>query len=248
LTGATQENVYARLGVMTVSSVAALLRQVALFSSLPDEKLSALACRSRTQRYRERQEILSVDDNSTDVFFILSGRIEVRSYSENGREFIFSTISAGEVFGEFAAIDGRPRSASVVALVDSLVCRMSSSEFLSVLNSNFDIALKLMRLLTAKLRTLTDRQLELVAVSSRGRVLSELARLANSGIKCGASITIQPAPTHYEIAARVGSQREAVTKELNRLEALGYLRVRRKHIVILDMARFRDDLLTVHCP
>ena len=233
---------------MMDSSAATLLRQVALFTSLRDEELFSVARRSRIQRYTERQEILSAGDNGTDVFFILSGRVEVRNYSKNGREFVYSTIGAGESFGEFAAIDGRPRSASIVALEDSLVCRMGSSEFLSVLSSNFDVALRLMRLLTAKLRGLTDRQLELVASNSRDRILSELARLADTGIKRGASITIQPAPTHYEIAARVGSQREAVTKELNRLEALGYVRVSRKHIVILDMARFREDLLTVQYP
>jgi CRP-like cAMP-binding protein len=227
--------------------VANFLRRVALFSSLPDEKLSALAHRLRPQHYKEQQEILSADDRTTDVFFVFSGRVEVRNYSENGREFIYSVIGGGEVFGEFAAIDGRPRAASVVALEDSLVGRMSSSDFLSVLSSSFDTALKLMRLLTSKLRTLTDRQLELVALNSRDRVLSELARLSNTGIKCGAAVTIQPAPTHYEIAARVGSHREAVTKELNRLEALGYLRVSRKQIVILDIARSRNDLLTARC-
>jgi CRP-like cAMP-binding protein len=116
-----------------------------------------------------------------------------------------------------------------------------------MLSSNFDIALKLMRLLTAKLRALTDRQLELVALDSRQRVICELARLADTGVLCGPSVTIRPAPTHYEIAARVGSQREAVTKELGRLEALGFLRVRRQHIVIVDMARFRRELLASHC-
>jgi CRP-like cAMP-binding protein len=228
-------------------SVANFLRRVPLFGALPDGQFSALARRLRTQRYKEQQEILSADDQTTDVFFVFSGRVEVRNYSETGREFIYSVIGGGEVFGEFAAIDGRPRAASVVALEDSLVCRMSSSEFLSVLSSSFDTALKLMQLLTSKLRALTDRQLELVALSSRDRVLSELARLADRGIKCGASVTIQPAPTHHEIAARVGSHREAVTKELNRLQVLGYLRLRRKHIVILDMTRFRNDLLAHTC-
>jgi CRP-like cAMP-binding protein len=128
-------------------SVANFLRRVPLLSSLPDEKLSALARRLRTQRYKEQQEILSADDHTTDVFFVFSGRVEVRNYSENGREFVYSVIGKGEVFGEFAAIDGRPRAASVVALEESLVCRMSSAEFLSVLSSNFDTALKLMRLL-----------------------------------------------------------------------------------------------------
>jgi CRP-like cAMP-binding protein len=230
-----------------MDSVVALLQQVALFSNLAPDKMAALAPRLRTQRIANNKEILSADDKSTDVFFVLSGRVEVRNYSENGREFIYSIIGTGEVFGEFAAIDGHPRAASVVALEECLVCRMSSSEFLCLLSTNFDAALKLMRLLTAKLRALTDRQLELVAWSSRHRILGELARLAETGTKSGREVTIQPAPTHFEIAARVGSQREVVTKELNRLEALGYLRVRRKQIIILDMVRFRGDLLTGGC-
>jgi len=230
---------------MTDSSITALLRQISLLSSLPDAELSALARRWKSRHYSQRCEILSEREESTDVFFILSGRVQVQRYSENGRELIYSIIGAGEIFGEFSAIDGRPRSASVVAIEDTLVCRMTSTEFLSLLSSNFDVALQLMRLLSAKLRVLTNRQLELATSSSRDRLLGELARLAKSGVERGASITIRPAPTHYEIAARVGSQREAVTKELNRLEELGYLRVGRKHIVILDATKFRDDLLAV---
>ena len=57
--------------------------------------------------------------------------------------------------------------------------------------------------------------------------------------------TIAPAPTHYELAARVGSHREAVTKELNHLKMLGYVRVRRKQIVIVDVNRFTDQLLAI---
>jgi CRP/FNR family cyclic AMP-dependent transcriptional regulator len=230
-----------------MDSVADLLQHVALFSSLPLDRLSALTRRLRPQRYRKRQEILRADDTSTDVFFVLSGRIEVRNYSDNGREFVYATNGAGETFGEFAAIDGRPRAASVVALEDCLVCRMSSAEFLLLLREDFDITLKLLKLLTAKLRATSDRQLELVALSCRDRLVGELARLAVTGIERGREVTIEPAPTHNDIAARVGSHRETVTKELNRLEVDGYLRVGHKQLVILDMARFRNDLLTKHC-
>jgi CRP-like cAMP-binding protein len=227
--------------------IADLLQHVALFSSLPSDKLSALARRLRPHRYAKRQEILRADDTSTDVFFVLSGRIEVRNYSDNGREFIYATSGAGETFGEFAAIDGRPRAASVVALEDCLVCRMGSAEFILLLRENFDITLKLLKLLTARLRVTSDRQLELVALSCRDRLLGELARLAVTGTKRGQEVAIEPAPTHHELGARIGSHREVITKELNRLEALGYLRVKQKQIVILDMARFRDDLLSKHC-
>jgi CRP-like cAMP-binding protein len=227
-------------------SVADLLQRVPLFSSLASDKLSAVARRLRPQRFGKHQEILRADDTSTDVFFVLSGRIEVRNYSENGREFVFAISGAGGTFGEFAAIDGRPRAASVVALEDCLVCRMGSAEFLLLLRENFDITLELLKLLTAKLRVTSGRQLELVTLSCRDRLLGELARLADAGVQRGPEVTIEPAPTHNEIAALVGSHREVITKELNRLEVLGYVRVSRKQIVILDMPRFRDDLLSKH--
>jgi CRP-like cAMP-binding protein len=228
------------------TSDATLFRGVALISSLPAERLSALARATTIRNYMKSCEILSVRDQSSDVFFVLSGRIQVRNYSREGREVLYSVIGPGEIFGEFAAIDGRPRSASIVADEDTVIARLSCADFISLLRANFDVTLKLMQLLTAKSRALTDRLLELVSLTSRDRVRIELARLADTGIRCGAGVTIQPAPTHYEIAARVGSHREAVTKELNHLEALGYLRVNRKQIVILNMNKFRDELLSVH--
>jgi CRP-like cAMP-binding protein len=149
------------------------------------------------------------------------------------------------MFGEFSAIDGRPRSACVTTLEDTLVARMTSAQFLSLLGSDFRIALDVMRLLTAKSRALTDRLLERSALSMRSRVHAELARLACEGVRNGQSVTIKPAPTHYQLAARVGSHREAITKELSHLETLGYVRVRRKQIVIMDLDKFHDELLSV---
>jgi CRP/FNR family cyclic AMP-dependent transcriptional regulator len=233
---------------MTGPPVATFLRRVALLTSLTDAELAALARLSQNRQYLPGTQILSGSDESTDVLFILSGRVQVQRYSKNGREVIYSIIGAGEVFGEFSAIDGLPRSALVIAIENTLVCRMSSIAFVSLLSSHFDVALRLMRLLTARLRALSDRQLELIASNSRDRVIGEIARLAKSGVEHGDSITICPAPTHYEIAARIGSQRETVTKELNRLEALGYLRIHRRQIVITDANKFREKLLAVRCP
>jgi CRP-like cAMP-binding protein len=228
------------------TSDASLFRGIELLSSLPAERLATLARTATVRNYTKSCEILSARDQSSDVFFVLSGRIQVQNYSSEGREVIYSVIGPGEVFGEFAAIDGRPRSASIVAIEDATIARMTSADFVSVLKSDFDIALKVMQLLAAKSRALTGRLLEQVALTSRDRVRIELARLADTGVKSGTGVTIAPAPTHYQIAARVGSHREAVTKELNHLEALGYVRLNRKQIVILDLKKFHDDLLSVH--
>jgi CRP-like cAMP-binding protein len=228
---------------MTSPSIAAQFRKIQLFCGLTDRELLPVTSKSTIRKYPKDQELLSVHDTSTDVFFILSGRVQIRNYSQNGREFIYSEITAGSMFGEFSAIDGKPRSASVIAVDDTVAARMSSRDFLFQLQSNFQIARGVLELLTAKSRALTDRLLEISTHSMRDRVRAELVRLAIDGTHDGIAVTIHPAPTHYQLAARIGSHREAITKELNHLAALGYIRLRRKEIVILDLRKFREELV-----
>ena len=126
---------------------------------------------------------------------------------------------------------------------DSLVARMKAVDFLSLLRSDFELTIRLLRLLTAKSRGLSDRLFELIALNARDRLCVELARLAADGARDGPSVMIRPAPTHYEFAARIGSHREAVTRELNHLAVRGYLRLGRRHILVIDITRFTNDLL-----
>jgi CRP-like cAMP-binding protein len=230
-------------GAVAASANLEQLRRIELFDRLADDKLAFVAAHSVLHSYAGGSQVLSHHDKSNDVFFILGGRLQVKNYSRSGREFIYSEIGAGQLFGEFSAIDGLPRSAAVEAIDDSLVAHMKAADFLALLKSDFDLTLRLLRLLTAKSRGLSDRMFELIALTARDRLCGELARLAAEGTKEGTSILIRPAPTHYEFAARIGSHREAVTRELNQLAARGLLRLGRRHIVILDAARFRREML-----
>jgi len=221
----------------------ARFRQIELFGDLDDEALARVVARCVVTGRSRNSQILSSRDESNDVFFILEGRIQVKDYSENGREFIFSEIGAGQIFGEFSALDGLPRSASVVAIEESVVARMKAADFTTLLRSDFGLTLRLLRILTGKARGLSERVFELIALNARDRICFELARLAATGVRDGVRVMIRPAPTHYELAARIGSHREAVTRELNHLEARGYVELGRRHLVILDMTRFASDLL-----
>jgi CRP-like cAMP-binding protein len=126
---------------------------------------------------------------------------------------------------------------------DSVVARMRAGDFVALLQSDFDLTLRLLRILTGKARGLSDRVFDLIALNARDRICFELARLAAGGSRDGRRVKIDPAPTHYEIAARIGSHREAVTRELNSLVARGYVELGRRHVVILDIERFTADLL-----
>ena len=215
----------------------------AFVEQLTTTRFCALSSAATVSNRARNTQILSFRDESNDVFFILEGRLQVKNYSEHGREFIFSEIGAGQIFGEFSAIDGLPRSASVVAMEDSVVARMKAADFVALLRSDFDLTLRLLRILTGKARGLSDRIFELIALNARDRICFELARLAVTGVHDGPRVMIRPAPTHYEIAARIGSHREAVTRELNHLVARGYVEFGRRHVVIVDLGRFTHDLL-----
>jgi CRP-like cAMP-binding protein len=213
------------------------LRVIALFDEMSDADLARVADSCTTSTYRKNAEILGENDRTDDVFFILAGAVRINSISAKGREVIYSECTAGNIFGEFSAVDGLPRSASVQALTDCTVARMPAAAFFQLLHTNAPVATKLVELLVAKIRKTSQQVFEVAALSLRERLRRELIRLAVSGEKVGRTVVIKPAPTHQEIASHLGSHREAVTREFHRLELEGLLEVRRRQICILDPER-----------
>jgi CRP-like cAMP-binding protein len=216
------------------------MRIIALFEHLDDPELTRIAGLCTTRTYPRHAQILGEHDKTSDVFFILSGSVRVNSMTESGREVIYSDLGVGDMFGEFAAIDHLPRSTAVLATTDCLLARMPADRFFTLLRENAAISAHLVELLVAKIRRMTERVFEVSALAVRERVRRELLRLAEGGTRFGNSVVIRPAPTHYEIAARIGSHREAVTREFNRLEEEQLLEVRRRQIRIVDIGRLES--------
>jgi len=216
------------------------LRVISLFEELGDAELARIAESCSTRTYEKNAHILGEQDPTTDVFFILAGTVRANSVSPKGREVIYSEFSAGAIFGEFSAIDGRPRSSACSALTDCVVSRMPAKAFFELLRGNGIVATKLVELLVVKIRNMSERVFEVSALSVSERLRRELVRLASTGERQGKMIVIKPAPTHYDIAARIGSHREAVTREFNRMESEKLLEVSRRQISILDLQRLEE--------
>lgn len=213
------------------------LRVISLFEELGEADLARIGESCSTRTYEKGAQILGDKDRSTDVFFILDGVVRANTISPEGREVIYSEIGTGAIFGEFSAIDGLPRSTAVFAVTDCTVAKMTAKRFFELLRGNGAVATRLVELLVAKIRAMSERVFEVSALSVRERLRRELLRLAAEGKRQGKMIVIKPAPTHYEIAARIGSHREAVTREFNRLETESLLAVSRRQISILDLEK-----------
>jgi CRP/FNR family transcriptional regulator, cyclic AMP receptor protein len=216
-------------------------RVISLFEDMTDSELGRVIGTCNTRRYEKHAQIAAEGDHSTDIFFILAGNVRVNSITRSGREVIFSDLTVGDLFGEFAAVDHQPRSATLVALSNCLLARMTAESFFDLLHENSSVAVHLIRLLVAKNRRTSERMFEMSALGLRERLRRELLRLAGQGTRSGHSVVIHPAPTHQDLAALIGSHREAVTKELNRLEHAKIVDVKRGEIRILDLRALERD-------
>ncbi len=219
---------------MEVSGLA--LREIAIFRDVAEGNLDRLAKRCQWRRYLRDQQILGSGDESRDVFFVVSGQVRAIAYSLAGKEVSFRDIEAGDMFGEFAAIDGQPRSANVVALEECLIASMSANTFWEVMHEHPEAAAATLMRLTAQVRSLTERVFEFSTLAVKNRIHAELLRLARDHMDGDNTAVIAPAPKHADIASRLSTHREAVTRELNELAHSGLLERRERAMVITDVA------------
>ena len=213
------------------------LESVAIFRDLPPQALERVKRLCHCRRYGPREAIIDHLDTSDDVFFLLTGNARVTIRSADGKAVSFRELGPGGMFGEYAAIDGRPRSAAVEALTPCLVVSMRSAAFRELAVTEPKVAKILLEHFVREIRELTTRVYEFSTLAVRNRVQAELLRLARLAAPEGKTARIVPAPTHAEIASRTSTHREAVTREFNRLAKLGLLQQQSREFWITDVDR-----------
>jgi CRP-like cAMP-binding protein len=216
------------------------LAGVTLLSNLEESALRSLEQRCRWQRFAAHEQIIDHDSDSRDVYFVVEGRVRVVNYSLSGREITFDDIVAGRYFGEFAALDGQPRSANVIALTDTLVASVSPDTFLNLLRDNADMAVAVMQELAKLIRASTDRIMDLSTLGAHNRVHSELLREARAHARDDNTAVIAPIPVHGDIASRVSTTRETVARVFSDLTRQGLIKRGKNELVVLDLRRLEQ--------
>jgi CRP/FNR family cyclic AMP-dependent transcriptional regulator len=213
------------------------LAGVAIFASLTPSSLASAEKRCAWRNYEPGELIIDYLDKSDDVYFIVSGEARASVYSLDGKAITFCDLAPGEMFGEFAAIDGAPRSAGIEARTRCLAASMQATTFRGLLHSEPVAAMALMRHFVTKIRALTTRVYEFSALAVNNRIQAELLRLAVIAPRAGKAAEIDPAPIHADIASRTSTHREAVARELSRLSKLGIIERRGHSLVVKDIDR-----------
>ncbi|MDA7415406.1 Crp/Fnr family transcriptional regulator [Xenophilus arseniciresistens] len=213
------------------------LRRIDLLAGLGEPRLQALAQRCRWQHVPAERPLLLRAQDRGEVFLLVSGLVRVTTYAANGRQVTFRDLGAGEVLGDIAALDGQPRSADVLTLEDSVVAVLERSDFLALLREEPELALRVMQRLATLVRELSERVIELSTQGVQNRLHAELLRLARLAGVADNQARLAPAPRHLELAARVSTNREQVTRELNALVRAGLLQKQGGALVLTDVAQ-----------
>jgi len=207
----------------------------AILSKLGDADLAALAERWGERNYLPNELIIAHGDSGRDVFFLLEGRARVTLFSEDGREIAYRDIGPGEIFGELAGIDGKARSASIVALGPARVARLPGPAFRDVVINRPTFAWLLLEHLSAQLRRMTERVYEFSTLVVRKRLILELLRRAEEIGPVNGQVVVDPAPTHFELAAKISTHREAVSREMSALAKRGLIERRGGSLMLRDL-------------
>lgn len=216
-------------------SAEGLLRyDLPLFAGVTAADMEGLQPDYSERRFKSWQTIFNHLDDSHDVYFLRSGSLLVVYWTPEGREVIFSRFDAGTYLGELAALDGGERSLAAVARTPSSVIVLKQQSFLDIFNRIPSVRDKVVRGLVARVRNLTTRNVELAAFSVEQRVASFLTSLAMERGQLMRGGLVTNAPTHAEIAATIGANREMVSRTVTKLCRRGAIRSGRQRIEIID--------------
>jgi len=197
---------------------------------LGDALLQAMAARGGLRHYPAHAVLVTEQDASDALFIVRSGRVKAYGAAADGREVVYATLGPGEYFGELA-LDGGPRSASVMTLAPTSCVVVPGARLRDVLAEHPEFALHLVHKLIGMVRRITRdvKSLALDDVYHRvARLLDELARPDADGQR-----VVAQALTQQDIAERIGASREMVSRILRQLADGGYLRTGQRRIVLL---------------
>jgi len=200
---------------MEAESEITYLKQVDLFAGLSDADIQELSNVARKRTFRSGEVIFHRDDPGQVLYIIKEGKVKICLISPEGQEISLVVFGKGEYFGELALLDGLGRSTDAIALEKVECYTLQRSDFHKAIMKNPLIAIKVLEVLSKRLRN-TDQQVEdLIFLDVYGRVAKKLLELANThGVKVETGIRIDVRLTQQELASMVGASRESVNKVL----------------------------------
>ncbi len=218
------------------------LAKVPIFSGLTEPELAFLTQRAVPRRYAAGEVVFAEGEPCLGLYVVESGHVRIYKSSAGGREQVLSLDGPGSSVAELPVFDGGSYPASVAATDDTTLLFISKQDFQALCLTHPQVALKVLRVVGARLRRLVGIIEELSFTTVRHRLASFLLRQAQKeGKRRSDGIEISLPTSNQEFAAQIGTVRELVSRNLSRLQAQGLIQMDGRQVVIPDLPRLQAE-------
>lgn len=219
-----------------------VLAKVALFSGLSENEMEFIAGRVVPRKYSPGQVVFNEGDPCSGLYIVASGHVRIFKTSASGREQVLNIDGPGSSVAELPVFDGGNYPASVAAINDAVLLFVSKEDFRELCLTHPQVALKVLRVVGARLRRLVGIIEELSFTTVRHRLAALLVRLAYSqGRKAANGTTFILPDNNQEIASQIGTVRELVSRNLSRLHSEGIIDIDDRKVTIRDLKRLEAE-------
>jgi CRP-like cAMP-binding protein len=227
----------------TKSNHAHTLSRVPIFSGLTETELSFLTQRAVPRNYSAGETVFSEGQPCTGLYVVETGHVRIFKSSAGGREQVLSIDGPGSSVAELPVFDGGNYPASVAAIDNATLLFVSKQDFQALCLAHPEVALKVLRVVGARLRRLVGIIEELSFTTVRHRLAAFLLRLASTaGTRTPEGLEITLPVNNQELASQIGTVRELVSRNLSRFQAEGLLKVEGRSVVITDLKSLESEL------
>jgi CRP/FNR family cyclic AMP-dependent transcriptional regulator len=218
----------------TVTDLAKAMAGTPLFEDASPSTIARLADEGQIRRYRRGTYLFHQGDDAPDVFFLVSGRVEISSLSQSGHRQLRTTLDVPQFFGELGVLGDQPRSAAALALEDSEVWRAGGPVLLDFLLEEPTAAQALLRALARQVLSQEAFVEDLLYLDLKGRVAKRLLQLVSPSLdELPADGAVVPSVvTHADLASLCGGSRENVTRILSDFQRRGFVERDGKRFVL----------------
>jgi CRP-like cAMP-binding protein len=202
-----------------------LLRNHSLFRDLPAAVIEHLGSYMKTRKAARGTAIFAKGDPGTGLMGVLAGTVKVSVASAEGKDIVLNLFHEGEVFGEIALLDGRPRTADATAMSDCELVVIERRDFVPFLSDHPDVMLKFIEILCSRLRRTSEQVQDITFLNLPTRLAKTLLQL--TAVEDGSAARRKAAVTQREISQMIGISRESTNKQLRAWAKRGWIRLER---------------------
>ncbi len=213
--------------------IRATIARAPLFNALPLSAIEDLTQRVNVKRVSVQTSIVSQDEPGDSMYVIMTGRVKVVIFGENGREVTLSILRPGDSFGEMSLFDGQDRSANCIAIEPTVLLVLSREDLLRHLANHPRTSLNLLGEMARRLRRADENIAQLALCDVNERLIHRLVSLAKEeGTEAPEGVLVRRRPTQQELANMIGSCRETISRVFNQLARDGLIIPRGRALVV----------------